>query len=64
MMDIPPIEQVKIQAKVLIPLIKALRSELGEERADAIVRKALGDFYRKAGEQWWRRQQGLGCVLN
>jgi hypothetical protein len=22
------------------------------------VRKALGDFYRKAGERWWRRQQG------
>jgi hypothetical protein len=57
-MDIPLIEQVKIQARVLIPLIKTLRAELGEERADAIVRKALGDFYRKAGEAWWRRQQG------
>ncbi len=57
-MDIPLIEQVKIQARVLIPLIKTLRAELGEERADMIVRKALGDFYRKAGEAWWRRQQG------
>lgn len=57
-MDVPLIEQVKIQAKILIPLIKTLRSELGQERADAIVRKALGDFYRGAGEHWWRRQHG------
>jgi hypothetical protein len=47
MVDIPQIEQVKIQAKILIPLIKALRSELGEERANAILRKALGDLYAK-----------------
>jgi hypothetical protein len=58
-MDVPLIEQVKIQARILIPLIKTLRSELGQERADAIVRKALGDFYREAGERWWRRQHGL-----
>jgi hypothetical protein len=57
-MGIPLIEQVKIQARVLIPLIKTLRAELGEEAADAIMRKALGDFYRKAGEAWWRRREG------
>ena len=55
-MDIPLIEQVKIQAQVLVPLVKALQAELGEERANAIVRKALGDLYRKYGEQWWRTQ--------
>jgi hypothetical protein len=32
---------------------------LGEERADAIVRKALADLYRKYGEAWWR-SQGAG----
>ena len=53
-MDIPVIEQVKIQAQVLIPLVKALQAELGEERANAIVRSALGDLYRKFGEKWWR----------
>ncbi len=53
-MDIPLIEQVKIQAQVLVPLVKALQAELGEERANAIVRKALGDLYRKYGEKWWR----------
>lgn len=55
-MDIPLIEQVKIQAQVLVPLVKALQAELGEERANAIVRKALGGLYRKYGEKWWRTQ--------
>jgi len=55
-MDIPLIDQVKIQAQVLVPLVKALQAELGEERANAIVRKALGDQYRKYGEKWWRTQ--------
>jgi hypothetical protein len=55
-MDIPLIEQVKIQAQVLVPLVKALQAELGEERANALVRKALGDQYRKYGETWWRKQ--------
>ena len=55
-MDIPLIEQVKIQAQVLVPLVKALQAELGEERANAIVRKALGALYRKFGEKWWRTQ--------
>jgi L-2-amino-thiazoline-4-carboxylic acid hydrolase len=55
-MDIPLIEQIKIQAQVLVPLVKTLQAELGEERANAIVRKALGDLYRKYGEKWWRTQ--------
>ena len=61
-MNIPVIEQAKIQAKALVPLIKVLQVELGEERANTIVRKALGDLYRSYGEKWWRRQgsQDLG----
>ena len=55
-MDIPLIEQVKIQAQVLVPLVRVLQVELGEERANSIVRKALGDLYRKYGEKWWRKQ--------
>jgi len=54
---IPVIEQAKIQAQVLVPLIKALQAELGEERANALVRKALGDVYRRLGEQWWRAKE-------
>jgi hypothetical protein len=53
---IPVIEQAKIQAQVLVPLVKALQAELGEDRANALVRTALGDVYRRFGEQWWRAQ--------
>jgi L-2-amino-thiazoline-4-carboxylic acid hydrolase len=61
-MRIPVIEQAKIQARVLIPLVKALQAELGEERANAIVGKALGEVYRELGEQWWqaRKTSSLG----
>jgi hypothetical protein len=55
-MDIPLIEQVKVQAHMLVPLVKALQAELGEERANALVRRALGDLYRSYGEKWWRSQ--------
>jgi hypothetical protein len=54
---IPVIEQAKIQARVLVPLVKALQAELGEERANALVRKALGNVYRRLGEQWWRAKE-------
>jgi predicted ArsR family transcriptional regulator len=53
-LSIPVIEQAKIQAQVLVPLVKALRAELGEGRANALVRKTLGDVYRRLGEQWWQ----------
>src|SRR5688572_12899742 len=64
-MDIPTIEQVKIQARALVPLVKALQAELGEERANAIVRLALGELYRSYGEKWWRTQgsQDLGSNM-
>jgi len=54
---IPVIEQAKIQAQVLVPLVKALQAELGEERANAIVRKTLGDVFRRLGQQWWRSRK-------
>jgi L-2-amino-thiazoline-4-carboxylic acid hydrolase len=63
-MSIPVIEQAKIQARVLVPLVKALQAELGEERANAIVRKALGDTYRTLGEQWWQAQKASSLGEN
>jgi L-2-amino-thiazoline-4-carboxylic acid hydrolase len=53
-MSISVIEQAKIQAQVLIPLVKALQAELGEARANALVRKALGELYRRHGEEFWK----------
>jgi hypothetical protein len=50
------IEQAKIQAQVLVPLVKALQAELGDEKANRIVRKALGDLYRRFGEEFWKNK--------
>jgi len=46
------IERAKIQAQVLVPLVKALQAELGEARANAVVRKTLGDLYRGYSEEF------------
>jgi hypothetical protein len=44
--EISLLDQVKIQAQVLVPLLKALRAELGEERANKLVTTALRDWSR------------------
>jgi hypothetical protein len=64
-MSISVIQQAKIQAQVLVPLIKALQAELGEERANSLVRNALGDTYRRFGEEFWRtkNEQNLGRAV-
>jgi L-2-amino-thiazoline-4-carboxylic acid hydrolase-like protein len=64
-LSVPLLEQVKIQAKILIPLIKALQVELGEERANALVRSALGDLYRRYGEEFSRtkNETNLGKIV-
>jgi hypothetical protein len=63
--SIPVIQQAKIQAQVLVPLIKALQAELGEARANALVRSALGDIYRRFGEEFWRtkNEKSLGKAV-
>jgi hypothetical protein len=63
--SIPVIQQAKIQAQVLVPLVKALQAELGEERASRLVSRALGDVYRRYGEEFWRakNEKDLGKVM-
>ena len=65
-MDVSIIQQVKIQSRVLVPLVKALQTELGEERANALVRRALGAIYRRYGEEFWRakNETNLGHAMN
>jgi len=41
-------ERTKIQAAVLVPLIKAMEHELGAERAHRIVRESIGGSLREA----------------
>jgi predicted ArsR family transcriptional regulator len=38
------LDKTRIQAQVLVPMLRALRTELGKERADAIARQALRDW--------------------
>jgi len=59
------IQQAKIQAQVLVPLVKALQAELGEERANALVRRSLGDIYRRYGEEFRRmkNERNLGRIM-
>lgn len=40
------LDEVKLQAKVLVPVLRALRAELGRERADRLVGAALSDWSR------------------
>jgi predicted ArsR family transcriptional regulator len=35
------LDKTRIQAQVLLPVLKTLRAEIGEEKADAIMRQAL-----------------------
>ena len=38
------LDKTRIQAQVLVPVLRTLRTELGKERADAIARQALRDW--------------------
>jgi len=52
--SISVLQQAKIQAQLLVPLVKAMQAELGEARANALVRKALRETFRRFGEEFWR----------
>ncbi|MFC3229328.1 L-2-amino-thiazoline-4-carboxylic acid hydrolase [Marinibaculum pumilum] len=43
---LPLLDEVKLQAKVLVPLIRSLRARLGKVEADRLVEKALRDWSR------------------
>ena len=41
------LDKTRIQAQVLVPVLRALRTELGNEKADAIVRGALREWSKQ-----------------
>jgi hypothetical protein len=45
--EISLLDKTRIQAQVLVPVLRALRAELGKDKADAIVKQALRDWSRK-----------------
>ncbi len=48
------LEATRIQARAVIPIVKALEAELGKARAHAIVGKAIADNYVS-----WREKRGF-----
>ena len=50
---------------MLVPLVKAMQAEFGKEPADAIVRKALRNLYRRYGEDFWRakNEENIGKAM-
>jgi hypothetical protein len=42
--EISMLDKVKIQAQVLVPVMRALREKLGRDEADALVKGALRDW--------------------
>lgn len=50
----PILEATKVQARVVIPIVKKLEQEIGKERAHAIVGAAIADNYVK-----WREKRGF-----
>jgi len=62
------LDKAKIQAQVLVPVIRALRDELGKEKADALVKRALSGWSRQlfadigkdieGGRRRWAKMQG------
>ncbi|UPJ48254.1 L-2-amino-thiazoline-4-carboxylic acid hydrolase [Bradyrhizobium sp. 200] len=45
--DLSLLDKTRIQAQVLVPVLRALRAELGQEKADAIVRDSLRDWSKQ-----------------
>ena len=45
--DISLLDKTRIQAQVLVPVMRAMRAEIGREKADALVRGALREWSRQ-----------------
>src|SRR5881227_3809579 len=41
------LDKTRMQAQVLVPVLRALRAELGKDKADAIVKRALRDWSKQ-----------------
>src|ERR1700754_3491608 len=63
------LDKAKIQAQVLVPVVRALREELGKDKADALVKQALSGWSRQlfaeigqdiegGGRRRWAKMQG------
>ena len=56
------LERTKIQAEVLVPIVKALESELGTDHARRLVRDAIGDHIRETAQTSWKPGSGRDAI--
>jgi hypothetical protein len=55
---IPLFDEIKIQTKVILTILNALRAELGKEKADALIGNALRSHVRNVYHQIGERKSG------
>ena len=60
MTEVPFIEQVKHQAAVLVPVVRKLQEELGDDKARALIREALAPYARDLGRRISSMSEGTG----
>lgn len=48
--QLPYLERVKIQAEILLPLFRAMREELGNDKACELLRSAVREYATSLGE--------------
>jgi predicted ArsR family transcriptional regulator len=45
--EVSLLDKTRMQAQVLVPVLRALRAEMGKDKADAIVKQALRDWSKQ-----------------
>ena len=55
---IPLLDEVKLQAQVLVPILRALRMEMGKDKADELIARALSDWVRSVYLRIGEKQTG------
>ena len=51
MTDLPLLERRRIEAGVLVPVIRAMQAEFGEQKVNEVVGRTIREIARKQGEQ-------------
>jgi len=58
--QISVLEKTRIQAQVLVPVLRAMRAELGKAKADALVKEALQAWSRQLFAEIAKSIEGSG----
>lgn len=61
MTDLPLLERRRLEAAVLVPVIRAMQAEFGEERVNEVLGKTIRDIARAQGEAE-RRQHDIATI--